>query len=575
MNETVRFVMINLKNSKSDFNFKNYINDLVEKAKNNLKANDLKFFTNNDRTIKCSITIDVYTFDISFTYFKFSTTSQLKVDISGEDYTHLIGSLHHLKTQLKDLMLTDWEQCLWLQDIQAEKFSDSLYKGVHNVENALRRLINTILFYKLGGEWWERYMPTKLVERYKDRDEQYKQRAVSFQNTHTNLMSIDTSDLIQILKHKTYKVKENNLFSALNTNVSDIQNFQYIMSDILSGQKLDRHKDGLTTILKNLLEVDRDFWKDFFAPWFSCDLREFEGKWTAFCNDRNHVAHNKLIDFKLFVKYSKLMKELLRLIEEADRKFNNHLHSEMDQYLTALEIQVEMDNNKHILMNYEMESHSNRHIREQAGVEILKTEEILELFYEKISATYDDIYEKLYYRSDIELDFKNPQLVHGKIAFDITYNYFDHIIRVSIEETSIDDSQAGESVILLALYKDETKEHTFTITFTNGSAYFDDDQGTYLPENEEELEISELEELKAEIYNYVEHVIPEINEEEVASFPCAKCDKYTINLSKNNECDIGTCLYCKHPNHVGKCMMCAEIVDSPTDNIICSNCRLN
>ncbi|MED3476513.1 hypothetical protein P4520_17460 [Bacillus thuringiensis] len=572
MNETIRFVMINLKNSKSDFNFKSYINKLVEKAKNNLNANDFNFYSTDDRTSKCSITINSFTFDISFTYVKLKTTSQLKVDISGEDYTHLDPNLHQLKTELKDLMLTDWKQCLWLQDIQAEKFSDFLYKDVHNVENALRRLINTILFYKLGGEWWERYMPTILVERYKDRDLQYKKRAVSFRNTHTSLMSIDTADLIQILKHKTYKVKETNLFSDLNTNVSDIQNFQNIMNDIIIEQKLDRHKNSLTLILEDLLEEDRDFWKDFFAPWFSCDLREFEGKWTAFCHDRNHVAHNKLIDFRLFQKYKKLMKELLVLIEEADRKFNNHLHSEMDQYLTALETQSELDNNKHVLMNYEIESHSNRHIREQAGVEILKKEEIIGLFHEKIAATFDDIYEKLYYRSDVDLDFKNPPLDHGEIAFDLTYLYFNHYISVNIEEPSIDNSPAGVSTVLLTLYKDDTKEHTFTITFTNGSAYFDNDKGTYLPINEDEIDTSELEKLKKEIYNYVEHVIPEIYGNEVASFPCEQCNEYTINLSKDKEIGIGTCLACKHPNHVGKCMICGRAIDTQEDYLICSDC---
>ncbi|MEK4940655.1 hypothetical protein BW425_24060 [Bacillus pseudomycoides] len=571
MNESVRFVMINLKNSESDFDFEGYTNSLLEQAKINLKASDLKIHSNDARTSECSIAINSNTFDISFTYVKLNATSQLKVDISGEDYTHLDPNLHHLKTQLKDLMLADWEQCLWLQDIQAEKYSDSLYKDVHTVENALRRLINTILFYKLGGKWWEKYMPTNLVERYTDRDEQYKNRAVSFKNTHTGLMSIDTADLIQILSFKTYKVKELNLFSSPNTNEPDIQKFQYIMSDILSGQKIDRHKDNLTKILQDLLEVDRDFWKDFFAPWFSCDLREFKGKWTAFCNDRNHVAHNKLIDIKLFQKYKKLMKELLELIEEADKKFNNHLHSEMDQYLADLEAQAELDNMQ-ILRESELEFHQNRKIREEAGVEILEKDEIMELFREKVSASFDNIYEKLYYRSDIELDFKEPQLVNSETAFEITHTYLDHIIRVDIEP-SIDSSQAGVSTLLLTLYKDDIKENTFTITFTNGSAYFDDDQGAYLPINIDEVEISELEELETDIYTYVEHDMPEVDEDEIASFPCEQCNKYTINLSEDNEFDIGTCLSCKHPNHVGRCIMCRKIVDSPKDNLVCSDCK--
>lgn len=584
MHEIVRFLMINLKNSESDFDFENDINTLLEQTKIKLNASDLKFNSNDTRTRKYSITIDVNTFYISFTYLRLNTTSQLKVDISGENYTHFDANLHHLKTQLKDLLLDKWEQCLWLQDIQAEEYSDLLYKDVHTVENALRRLINTILFYNLGGGWWEKYMPTNLVERYKDRDEQYKQRSRSFKNIHTNLMSIDTADLIQILNFKTYKIKEVNLFSSHDINNSDIQKFQYIMSDILNGekiewQKLKSHKDNLTDILKDVLAIDKDFGKDFFAPWFSCDLREFIGKWNGFCNDRNHVAHNKLIDVKLFNKYMKSMKELRELIEEAEKKFNNHLHSEMDQYLEKLEAQAEQEaqteqEEMRLFKEHEISLHQSRKISEEAGVEIKEDEEIIEMFKEIVSDTFFSIHETLYHRSDIKLFLEEPKLVENETVLKIIHTYLDCTIRVDLEAQT-DSSQSGESTLELKLYKDDIKKKTFNITYTNGSAYFDNEQGTYLPSNEAELDLSEIYELETDIYTFIELEMPEINEEEIASFPCTQCDKYTINLSKNNGCDIGTCLYCKHPNHVGKCMMCAEIVDSPTDDIICSNCRLN
>ncbi|MDR4447872.1 hypothetical protein FOR96_28410, partial [Bacillus anthracis] len=45
-----------------------------------------------------------------------------------------------------------------------------------------------------------------------------------------------------ILTFKTHKVKEVNLFASPNTDNPDIQKFQYIMSDLLNGQKLDMHK---------------------------------------------------------------------------------------------------------------------------------------------------------------------------------------------------------------------------------------------------------------------------------------------------------------------------------------------
>ncbi|WP_063221369.1 hypothetical protein [Bacillus cereus] len=567
MSELVQFVMINLKNSGSEFDFESYTKKLLENIKKNLRPNDLNFLSSNTKTTKCAIMIDdINEFIITFTYIRSITISQLKVEISGDDLNRLDTNLHNLKTRLKDLMLVEWEECLWLQDLQAEKFSDILYGEVHKVENALRRLINTILFYNLGGNWWETYMPTKLVQGYKDRDEQFKKRSHSFKNIHTSLMSIDTKDLISILTFKTHKVKEVNLFASPNTDNPDIRKFQYIMSDLLNGQKLDMHKKKLTGILEDTLEVDKDFGKEFFEPWFSCDLDRFIEKWKGFCEDRNHVAHNKLIDIKLFKKYKKIMAELLEVIVEAEKKFNNHLDSEMEQYLEKLEEQEVMQ----MMGDYEAELHYRRRMREEAAVEILEEDEILEKFKAIVSEAFDNLQEMLYYRSDIEVEFKEQSVLNNVKAFEITHNYFGRTLHIATE-AAIDSSECGVSTVNLILFYNNTPQITSKITFTNGSSYFDDDQGTYMPDNESELDIDGLEEIETEISYLIENFMPEIEEDDIASFPCEQCNKYNINLSEDNGFEIGTCLYCEHPNHVGKCMKCGKTLNSPTDKV-CDEC---
>ncbi|HDR7471923.1 hypothetical protein [Bacillus toyonensis] len=567
MSELVQFVMINLKNSGSEFDFESYTKKLLENIKKDLRTNDFNFFSSNTKTKKCSITIDdIYEFIISFTYIRSNTISQLKVEISGDDLNRLDSNLHNLKTQLKDLMLVEWEECLWLQDIQAEEFSDILYGKVHKVENALRRLINTILFYNLGGNWWETYMPTNLVQGYKKRDEQFKNRSHSFKNIHTSLMSIDTGDLISILTFKTHKVKEVNLFASPNTNNLGIQDFQYIMSDILNGQKLDIHKEKLTGILEDTLEVDKDFGKEFFEPWFSCNLDYFIGKWKGFCADRNHVAHNKLIDIKLFKKYRKNMEELLGIIIEAEKKFNNHLDSEMEQYLEKLEEQEVMQ----MMGDYEAELHYRRKIREEAAVEILEEDEILEKFKAIVSEAFENLQEMFYYRSDIEVEFKEQSLLNNEKSFEITNSYFDRTLHMATEVT-IDSSECGVSTVNFILFYNNTPQTTFKITFTNGSSYFNDDQGTYMPDNEAELDIDDLEEIETEICCFMENFMPEIEEDNIASFPCEQCNKYSINLSEDNGFEIGTCLYCEHPNRVGECKQCGKTLNSSTDKV-CDEC---
>ncbi|GMR63833.1 MULTISPECIES: hypothetical protein [unclassified Bacillus (in: firmicutes)] len=108
MSELVQFVMINLKNSGSEFDFESYTKKLLENIKKNLRPNDLNFLSSNTKTTKCAIMIDdINEFIITFTYIRSITISQLKVEISGDDLNRLDTNLHNLKTRLKDLMLVE------------------------------------------------------------------------------------------------------------------------------------------------------------------------------------------------------------------------------------------------------------------------------------------------------------------------------------------------------------------------------------------------------------------------------------------------------------------------------------
>ncbi|AAM26132.1 hypothetical protein BX_A0187 (plasmid) [Bacillus anthracis str. A2012] len=58
MSELVQFVMINLKNSGSEFDFESYTKKLLENIKKDLRPNDLNFLSSNTKTTKCAIMID-------------------------------------------------------------------------------------------------------------------------------------------------------------------------------------------------------------------------------------------------------------------------------------------------------------------------------------------------------------------------------------------------------------------------------------------------------------------------------------------------------------------------------------
>lgn len=483
-------------------------------------------------------------------------------------------------------MITDWEQCVWLEDRQSEAFADSLYKDIHLVENSLRRLINTVLFYNLGGDWWEVYMPIDLTKKYNQRNDPYKRRAPSFENIHTNLMSIDTGDLVKILGFKTYKIKEGNIFRGNIIDLEDpftdarqvhslsreekenLKQFQYIMNNIIYDEGAIAHfQTKLSALLTGQLEVDKDFWKDYFSNWFSCDFRQFEGRWGEFNTDRNHVAHNKLIDNKLYEKFKTSMSQVLKMITEAEEKFSAYLEAEMSQFLDELEQMNEAE-------SFQRELDYKSLIEEEAGVNIRQHDSIIELFQEHITNNFDELKQQLYYRADLEITYNEPLLTEETEIFRVEYSVGNINLKV-MSEPFIDDSEGATSCVKFnIIYNDVDLQKRFRISYTNGEAEYNEDQTNYMPVTIDELYVSELEKLQEFIESFLEEHMPEVDEDEIAEYACESCHQFTIFLSieDNEKYEQGKCLHCGHSNPVGECIRCESIINQPTDGL-CDTCQ--
>ncbi|MBT2647211.1 hypothetical protein J7E52_10830 [Bacillus sp. ISL-34] len=572
----IRFVMINIK--QNSFDFKEYTTELMEKVETGLAAKDLEFYANKDRMRKCSLVLMDKQYVVQFTFIMTHGTSQLKVDISREANSVDDKELHDLKIKIKDLIIDEWEQCVWLEDRQSEELAEDLYKDVHSVENSLRRLINTVLFYNLGGDWWEKYMPTHLTKKYNQRNDPYKDRAPSFKNIHTNLLSIDTGDLVTIISFKTYRVKETNIFreddpfifgfAEPESNIDrrrELHRFQYIMNNLMNDEKsIEGLQKSLTRILQEQMEVDKDFWEDYFAPWFTCNIREFQGKWENFSTDRNHVAHNKLIDTKLYQKFKKSMGDLLTLITQAESKFSEHLDQEMNNFLEELEEMEEIE--------YRQREADLREIKaEEAGVQIRDEDDIFELLQENINLAFGEIKQDIYYRSDLEIIYKEPLLKdNDENVLVIIHNDTRNCITVDVEPF-IDAEEAGTSTVNFLVYYNDDHQESYEISYTNGEAYFNKDQGCYMPNIQDELDVSAFEDLETLVHKLVNEKMPEIDED-MASFPCVECNAFAVNISKENEYTVGHCFKCGHSNQVGGCMKCEEPIDSTQDGF-CESCQ--
>ncbi|MGG3523660.1 hypothetical protein ABES33_28570 [Bacillus pseudomycoides] len=417
-------------------------------------------------------------------------------------------------------------------------------------------------------------MPTHLTNKYSSRIRGYQDRAPSFKNVYANLLSIDTDDLISILKYKTYRMKHQSMFSKSNPFISDsegslkqrkdLEQFEHIMSDIIINKKsIEFHQESLTDLLKEQMEINTDFGEEFFSQWFSCTLKEFSGKWNQFSKDRNHVAHNKLIDDQLYQRYKKSMENILAILTEAEEKFEEYLRDASTEFLEYIK-QTELE------ASYQAQRQEKKSIAEQAGVEILDTDQIINLFQKHINETFETISEEIYYRTDIEVTYNEPLLTEYEKIFEIKNNILKRSIHVDVEDVIDEDDGCTSTVNFLVYYNDVCKE-TFQIYYINGEAEYNENQGNFMPKIENELDISSLEKIKSFIYKLLEKEMPENFEEDLAPFACEECSKYTVNLSEENAYGVGICISCGHENKVGVCLRCEDILDQEEDSL-CESC---
>jgi hypothetical protein len=578
----ISFVMINSK--ITDLDFKQYTDNLLLKIKSDLNYDEAAVYDDNEDQIRrCKLRIKEQVYFLSFTHIENRKFSQLIIQIEPRNECKSVADfdkeLHELKINIKDLIIDQWEQCVWLTDAQSSMFAEDLYSKVHKVENSLRRLINKIMFYKVGGAWWENYIPHKLKSKYNLRNSSYQQKSPGFKNVHTNLLSMDTDDLLSILELKTYKLDAKLILSESKIKPilldfpseekdlkrkHNIIKFKQKFNDVMFDEKDNELKNSLFKLLKEQSSVEVDFWEEHFSGFFPCTLREFKGYWQNFNSDRNHVAHNKLIEHRLYNKFNQNIDLLVNVIEEAEKKFDQELEKDSKTFLMELELEY--------IQDQEMQDNHDFLIQEETGVSILTEDDIKEGFLELITDKFEELKDDIYPRLDLQVYYFEPELASGFIEdiFIVESNITD--IKITVKcSAEIEDSPGSVSEVYFDIHVNENLSETFKITFSNGSYSYNEEQGNYMPDSKDIFDTQHLNDAILHIHSIIDTEIPVISEEDLASFECEECRKFTVNLSEENGYSVGTCISCGHKNRVGECLRCQEFIDSQED-ILCDSC---
>ena len=507
-----------------------------------------------------SNTISSFRFSLGFEFGTYNCSSQFLIEISSDTYipTPQDNYLEQLKLNIKKQIKRDWEKIVWLIDKDAACSSLALYPELYDVENLARQLISELMTKEYGLNWWERFVPIDIKEKHKARLLGYKKSVPNFNNIDERLLSIDITDLKKIFIIQIKKWEP----------ASDVE------IDKLLSELITISQDRLMDKLKARGTVVLDLWEQQFSKYLPNDFIE---RFDILTIDRNHVAHNKVLDRNIYSKMKALANGLKANLEKAILDVANLLISKEQRERIAYEQSQFIEEYKAIEKSIQ-ESETN--------VKIRNNDEIIGFLNEYLMEEYQLILEALRFRLDIEIsdilaiEKSNPSGILFTLTSKITEEMLELNYLLDLED------EPGADTIIKLFVKDAEDEAT-TITYSNGEIEFNEELGTYMPLVQDEVFVSnELvgyitdlistrfinlrEKVDADMYT----IIKDGGESPILDLECCECGESYICIDETYA-PMGVCLNCGAYNEIVKCDRCECFVEGSREDdepFLCENC---
>ena len=502
-----------------------------------------------------------YIWRIGVEFSTYEKNYELMVSIQSENYIISTENeyLEQLKRIVKNFIKTKHKKIFWLYDSESEFLATDLYPKVFTVENLARKFITLVMNRKFGIHWWK-LVSLKIQEKHKSRFGGYKAIIDNFKDVDERLMSIDTGDLHDILSNKVMKWEssEENIMELTQPNL---------------------HSENLAKILQRQQVVYSDWWQTIFSPLlpesFLSEFKEFE-------LNRNHIAHNKLIDKAAY-------KRILHSIDVVQKALDCGLEK-MSLELKSKEVlkEEEFELLQEVLM-----SERTLELKEiESGVIIRNSNQILALFNDELSRLYESIEE--FFRFSEYLNFSDytelKNCNSNSVVFEIQ-NKIDGFVISFEANTDINDYEGSQSLLYLDYKKDGSPslEEIGSVSYNYGEVEFNEFQGNYMPvqmDGISEHEMSRLGEkivdiINSEFTDYKEiaesskySIIKDGGSDPILDLPCQECGEEWICVNETIT-DLGRCLNCGEINEVTECERCGRNdLGSPSEDIpfLCEDC---
>lgn len=471
--------------------------------------------------------------------------------------------LEDLKIELKNRLLNDWQMCTWLVDEQATKLCKDVYEKAYTIENNLRAFASKVLIHFLGVNWIQRAGFEKTAESVSALKEKFVQRVPAFDNINADFLSMTLETLVGVIfEGKVYK-----------------EDFVLGRKDYDTLQAMIAGKASHTNIANFIQKhrtVDKEIWNDLFVP-FIDDPDAFKTAAHAFIEDRNHVAHSKVLSwsaYQVILRDFETMEDQIRL---ADGKFDEKETSE--ELLATWDAESEAEQYDE---QYEREYLRDR-LAGETGIDILDESGIADWFDDVLHDLYSDVYQ--HYHLDVcrELsDFKAPS--EEEEVFSVSCPV-DEDLRIIVTAEYVIDDDLGEDSTCCIVAKTSAGEKICKaeLHFHNGDGY-EGEEGLMEATDDTIYDASELDDFKEELFSAIDDLNPYPAKADAyayenkgeasytADFPCEQCGEYGVSIDEEL-LPLGKCCYCGYEHELVHCNRCGELFSEDViENGFCPTC---
>ena len=487
--------------------------------------------------------------------------ARLECTIVASDSDGYDQKLEEFKIALKNRLIPDWKVCTWLVDMQSAQLCKEAYEKAFIVENNLRAFASKVLIHFLGIDWLNSTGLEKEAESVNNLKQKFTQRVPEFENINADFLSMTLETLMKvIIDGKVYS--------------DDIVLNKSQYDKIWEIAQKGKTANSIAEFIKSRRTVERTIWDDLFVPYID-EPEKFKQAVHNFIEDRNHVAHSKVLSWSSYQIVLNDFNKMDDFIRIADSKFE--IEETSDEVLDTWNAIEEEEQN-------EREYYRER-LASETGIDILDEENIRNWFDDVLHDLFSDVYQR--YHLDVCYEISDFETPDDGICFTVTSPVMeDNSLRVDIMADYFIDDEMGEDSTCMITCKDGTDKIVCSakIHFHNGNGY-EGEEGLMEASENSEYDSSEMTDFKERLFEYIDeklnpypakmnaHVLKNKgNNDWTAEFACSQCGKTGVSISEEF-LSIGRCCYCGWDNELEKCDRCGVLVSS--DDIkdgLCSTC---